>query len=128
MVEKYITLRNQVRNKNDVAKSEYIVNKVEESKTQPRKLWQTIKNLGTSSKLKSSSRNLGLGLKIDNEICFDKSKVTEKCNDLYSTVASSVFKRLPTGSGKNWFDHVKRYYSNANSSNGSNMSLSYSSQ
>ena len=82
MVEKYITLRNQVRNKNDVAKSEYIVNKVEESKTQPRKLWQTIKNLGTSSKLKSSSRNLGLGLKIDNEICFDKSKVTEKCNDL----------------------------------------------
>ena len=52
------------------------MNKVEESKNQPRKLWQTLKNLGTSSKSKTNSKNVGL--KVDNEICFDKSKVAEK--------------------------------------------------
>ena len=74
--EKYKTLRNQVQNKKVVAKSEYIVNKVEESENQPRKLWQTPKNIGTSSKLKTNSKNVGL--KIGNEICFDKFKVAEK--------------------------------------------------
>ena len=61
--EKYTALRNQVQNKKAVTKSEYFVNKVEESKNQPRKLWQTLKNLGTSSKLKTNSKNVGL--KID---------------------------------------------------------------
>ena len=54
------------------------------------------------------------GLKIDNEICFEKSKVAENFNNFFSTVASSLLKKLPTGSGKYGFDHVKRYYSNAN--------------
>ena len=117
--EKYITLRNLVQNKKAVAKSEYFVNKVEESKNQPRKRWQTLKNLGISSKLKTNSKNVGL--KIDNEICFDKSKVAEKVNNFFSTVASFLLKKLPTGSGKYWFDHVKQYYSNANGSNVSFM-------
>ena len=85
----------------------------------PRKLWQTLKNLGTSSKSKTNSKNVGL--KIDNEICFDKSKVADKCNNFFSTVASSLLKNLPTGSGKYGFDHVKRYCSNTNGSNVSFM-------
>ena len=101
--EKYITLRNQVQNKKAVAKAEYFMNKVEESKNQPRKFWQTLKNLG---KLKTNSKNVGL--KIDNEICFDKSKVAEKINNFFSTVSSSMLKKLPTGSGKYGFDHVKQ--------------------
>ena len=117
--EKYKTLRNQVQNKKVVAKSEYIVNKVEESENQPRKLWQTLTNLGTSSKLKTNSKNVGL--KIGNEICFDKFKVAEKFNNFYSTVASSLLTKLPTGSGKYGFDHGKQYYSNANGSNVSFM-------
>ena len=116
---KNITLRNQVQNKKAVAKSEDFVNKVEESKNQPRKRWQTLKNIGTSSKLKTNSKNVGL--KIDNEICFDKSKVDEKCNNFFSTVASSLLKKLPTESGKYEFDHVKQYDSNANGSNVSFM-------
>ena len=74
-------LLNQVQNKKAVAKSEYFVNKVEESKNQPRKLWQALKKIGTSSKLKTHSKNVGL--KIDNEICFDKSIVAEKCNNFF---------------------------------------------
>ena len=91
------------------------MNKVEESKNQPRKLWQSLKNLRTSSQLKTNSKNVGL--KIDNEICFDKSKVAETINNFFSTVASSLLKKLPTGSGKYGFDHVKQYYSNATGSN-----------
>ena len=52
------------------------MNKGEESKNQPRKLWQTLKNIGASSKLNTISKYVGL--KIENEICFDKSKVAEK--------------------------------------------------
>ena len=37
-------------------------------------------------------------------------------NNVFSTVALSLLKKLPTGSGKYGFDHVKQYYSNANSS------------
>ena len=37
-------------------------------------------------------------------------------------MAKGKGKKLPTGSGKYGFDHVKRYYSNANGSNVSFMS------
>ena len=56
--------------------------------------WQTLENLGTS-KLKTNSKNVGL--KIDNEICFEKSKVAEKCNHFFSTVASSLHKYYMEG-------------------------------
>ena len=112
-------MRNQVRNKKAVVKYEYFVNKVEESTNQPRKLWQTLKNLGTSSKLKTNSKNVGL--KIDNEIWFDKSKVADTFNNIFLTVAPSLLKKFPTGSVKYGFDHAKRYYSIANGSNVSFM-------
>ena len=76
------------------------MNSVEESKTQPRTLCQTLKNLGTSSKLKSSSKNVGLGLKIDNEICFDKSKVDEKLIIYFQPLPHLCSTSSPTGSGK----------------------------
>ena len=49
--DKYVYLRNQVQIKKTQAKSDYYVNKVEENKNQPKKLWETLKTLGTSSEV-----------------------------------------------------------------------------
>ena len=113
--DKYVQLRNQVQIKKTQAKSNYYVNKVEENKNYPRKLWQTLKSLGTSSKSKSKSQNIGL--KIDSNITFDKSKVSETFNSYFSTIASSLLNKLPTGTNRFGLHHVNQFYNSLNVSN-----------
>ena len=47
-------------------------------KTNQLNFWQTLKSLGTSSRSKCGTKNIGL--KIDNEMFFDKLKVAEQFN------------------------------------------------
>lgn len=108
--DRYKCLRNSVQNKKADAKSEYLANKVEENKNNPKKLWQTLKSLGTSSKDTRTRPNFGI--KINNEICSDKSKVADTFNQFFTTVASSLLKKLPTGTGQYGPIHLLNYYSN----------------
>lgn len=96
--DKYVYLRNQVHQKKKVAKSEYINNKINEYKQQPKKLWQILKGLGTTSQSKTKPGNIGLN--IDNEICFDKQKVSDKFNIFFTTVSSSLVNKLPPCTGR----------------------------
>ena len=70
---KFIYLRNQVQYKKKQAKSDFIANNTDEFKQQSKKLWQLLKSLGTHYNSKPGS----IGLNIDNNICFDKSIVSE---------------------------------------------------
>ena len=60
----YLHLRNEVQYKTKAAKANYYEAQVEENKNKPTKLWQTLKSLGTSSRSKCNTKNIGL--KIDN--------------------------------------------------------------
>ena len=104
----YLHLRNEVQYKTKAAKANYYEAQVEENKNNPTKLWQTLKSLGTSSRSKCNSKNIGL--KIDNEMCFDKVKVAEQFNNFFTTVASSLVNKLPQGTGTFGDAHVSSFY------------------
>jgi len=56
-------------------------------------LWKCLKNLGFPSEKGQTECNIGL--KIDDELCFDKCKVAEEFNSFYTTVASKLVEKLP---------------------------------
>jgi hypothetical protein len=89
----YKKLRNKVQYKTKKARESYFSSKVEEQKNTPKKLWQTLKSLGTSNT--GSTKTSKIGLKIGDEICFDKQKVAEKFNSFFTTVASTLVEKLP---------------------------------
>ena len=104
----YLHLRNEVQYKTKAAKANYYEAQVEENKNKPTKLWQTVKSLGTSSRSKCNTKNIGL--KIDNEMCFDKVKVAEQFNNFFTTVASSLVNKLPQATGTFGDAHVSSFY------------------
>ena len=59
-------------------------------------------------KSKSSASNIGL--EVDDQIIFDKSKVADKFNNCFTTVASNLAKSLPAGTGKYCIDQVEKFY------------------
>ena len=63
-----------------------------------------------SKKGKASSGNIGL--KIDDELSFDKLKVAEKFNSFYTTVASKLVEKLPQSFNKFGKNFVESFYRN----------------
>ena len=108
LYDRYIFLRNQVQNKKVQAKSDFLTDKLNVYKKQPKKLWQTIKSLGTSSQ--SRTKPGSVGLNIENELCFEKSKVTEQFNKFFTTIASTLVDHLPPGTGKYGWSHIQKFY------------------
>jgi hypothetical protein len=74
---KYCSLRNIVQRNIKQAKADYIYNQIEENKNDPKKLWQQLKDLGHSKKVKSSPKVI---LKIGNETCFDAKTIANHFN------------------------------------------------
>ena len=97
------------------AKSDYLTTKVEDFKNQPKKLWSTLKSLGTSSQPKTKPGSFALN--VDNKTIFAKNEVAEHFDKVFTTVASSLVNKLPHSQGKYGSDHVRKYYSTVLSSN-----------
>ena len=87
------TLRNKVQSQIFNAKKNYFKDTLESNKSDSKSLWKCLKDLGLPSKSSQTSSNIGL--KIDDEICFDKLKIAEKFNTFYTTVASKLVEKLP---------------------------------
>ena len=79
-----------------------------EYKHDSKSLLKTLKTMGLPSKKSESSKSVGL--KINDEICFDPLKVAEKFNTFFSTVASSLIEKLPNCSGTFGKSFVREYY------------------
>ena len=90
------------------AKSDFIANKTEEFKQQPKQLWQLLKSLGTSTHCNSKPGSIGLN--IDNSICFDNSLVSEHFNNYFTNVASTLFDQLPPNNDKYESEHFQDFY------------------
>ena len=64
----------------------------------------------SSKKGKASSGNIGL--KIDDELSFDKLKVAERLNSFYTIVASKLVEKLPQSFNKFGKNFVESFYRN----------------
>jgi hypothetical protein len=104
-------IRNKTQKMVHSAKSNYFSSKVEENKNKPKKLWESLKALGPSNKSKAKTSNIGLN--IDGNICFDKPKVAEKFNMFFTSVASALVEKLPTGTGEYGEKFIREYYKNS---------------
>ena len=84
--------RNKVQKEVKTAKSDFLSNKIEENKNNPKKLWEQIKSLGYINKSKSSPN---IVLNIDNENCYEDKKIANHFNIFFTTVASVLVQKLP---------------------------------
>ena len=83
--------RNKTQNLIYRAKKDYFKAKIESDDS--KSLWQSLRDLGMPSKKNKTSSSTS-GLKIDNELCFDKATCAEKFNEFYTTVASKLVAKL----------------------------------
>ena len=89
------------------AKRDYFHSKINESKGNPKSLWKTLKLLGHFEKNKSTCK---IGLKIDDEVCFNEKLVAESFNNFFTTVASDLVKKLPLPSNEFGKEQVNKFY------------------
>ena len=89
------------------AKKDYFKAKIESDDS--KSLWQSLRDLGMPSK-KNKASSSTIGLKIDNELCFDKATCAEKFNEFYTTVASKLVAKLPKGLNKFGKGFVEKFY------------------
>ena len=87
--DEYKSLRNKVQSEVKRAKREYVKQEIEENQTCAKKLWKTIKELGVSSKSKSSCK-IGLKSEQSDEIIFDDQIVASRFNTFFSSIASKL--------------------------------------
>ena len=108
--ELFIYHRNQVKYQKEKDKSQYYINVVNENKNRPKKLWQLLKEVGSSTKCKTKESSISLD--IGNELCFDKVKVATHFNDFFTYNAASLVNKLPACSGQFGQSHVVEFYRN----------------
>ena len=108
--ELFIYHRNQVKYKKEKDKSQYYINVVNENKNWPKKLWQILKEVGSSTKCKTKESSISLD--IGNELCFDKVKFATHFNDFFTSNAASLVNKLPVCSGQFGQSHVVEFYRN----------------
>ena len=92
----YCKSRNKIQRDIKKAKSCYFRDKIEEHKSNPKKLWQQLKTLAYSSKDQSQSR---IVLDIDDEICYNSNTVANYINGFYTTIANTLVSKLPASLG-----------------------------
>ena len=110
MYKMFCKQRNLVQRCVKKAKSEYFANEIELNKSNPRKLWTHLKNLGYSHKAKDKGK---LVLNINDELCHDPKKVADHINEFFTNVAQKLVDKLPRvnlrfGVGSNKFKNFYR--------------------
>ena len=80
-----------------------IIKKIKDHKNSSSDLWKTLKSLGNSSKLKSGSTSFG-------STTFDKKKVADPFNVIFTTVAIKLVPKLPTAVNIFNRNFIHQYY------------------
>ena len=58
----------------------------------PKKLWDSLKTLGYSNKVKSKSNVI---LRISDKLCFNTKEICNHINEFFTTIASKLVSKLP---------------------------------
>ena len=92
----------------DDAKKHFFKNKIEEHKSDTKKLWATLKTLGTKDKPKTKNENIGL--MVNGSVTFDKASVAENFNSFFTNIANDLVQKLPASTGEYGENQVNIYY------------------
>lgn len=90
--QKYRQLRNKVQNDIKSAKRQYMLNKIDENKNNPKQLWKNLKDLGYQSNPKESTN---IVLDVDGTKLYDKKSVAGHFNHFFTEIASRLVNNLP---------------------------------
>ena len=90
--EKYRQARNRVQNEIRIAKRQYMVNKIDENKDNPKQLWKYLKDLGYQCNSKESGN---IVLEVDGKKYHDKKSVANHFNEFFTQIASKLVSELP---------------------------------
>ena len=88
----FIIFRNQVKYNKMKANASYYENAVNENKNDSSKLWKILKYMGLPNKSQNKTQNIGL--KIGDEVNFDKEKVADHFNEYFTSIASKLVEKL----------------------------------
>ena len=108
--EEYKSLRNDVKKAVDRDKIDYYKDHLQININNPKQLWQTIKQLGSSRNTKTKSSNIELN--IDRAVSFETSVVAQTFNNLFTITASTLVNNLPSFTGNFGKQHIFNYYKN----------------
>ena len=90
--DEYCKLRNKTQRDIRRAKSEHFMNCIDDNKNNSKKLWQTLKELGYSTKVKEAANVV---LKINGKLCYNPSEIANSFNEFFTGVASALVSKLP---------------------------------
>ena len=110
-----ITERNKLRNivtaMTKSAKSNFINEKAEENKNNPRELWKLLNNqLGCGQKLKTRFTNININS--NDTLITAKLDVANHLNIFFTNIATTLVNKLPSYSGRFGVEHIKAFYRN----------------
>ncbi|XP_071959528.1 uncharacterized protein [Antedon mediterranea] len=88
----YCASRNKAQRLIKKAKSNYFLNKIDENKDNPKKLWKTLKQLGYEKKCKTNTK---IVLDENGKQTFCPKGVASRFNEFFTNVASTLVKKLP---------------------------------
>ncbi len=88
----FCMLRNQVSRLVKKAKRDYLSQKIEDCKNDPKGLWQQLKRLGYSNKSKEEGH---IVLKINDKIEYDPVTIGNHVNTFFTTIANKLVSKLP---------------------------------
>ena len=71
--KKVCIIRNKVQREVKSARSNYVSDKIEENKNDPKELWKQLKDMGYKSKTEEAS----IVLNINNELCHDSKTIAD---------------------------------------------------
>ena len=102
--------RNKVQREIKKAKSNYLKDRIEENKNNPKNLWKQFKSLGYSNKNKSNPK---IVLNINENVCFESKSIAEHMNNYFLNIANMLVSKLPSPS--NFFSTassiIRNFYS-----------------
>ena len=106
-------IRNKLQREVNKAKSNYLKNKIEDNKKNPKEIWRQFKTLGYSNKHKDNSKVI---LNINNEICSEPKEVAQYMNNYFLNVAKELVQKLPSASNiySTLSPLVKQFYRDKN--------------
>ena len=87
-VDAYKKLQNKVTNLGEIAKHKTYQSKIEEGKSNPRKIWKLFKEFGINCKRNGGENNFGI--KCDNNMITNESDLAELFNNYFVNVASKL--------------------------------------
>ena len=91
----------------DRAKEWYYKTQVYENKKCPKKLWNTLKQLGVGT---TTTKESNIGIDVNGSVVFDKYSESNLFNEFFTTVAGKLVNNLPSPSGKYGKNFVTQFY------------------